>query len=92
MGQALGGLVLVLFVSHYVLLFYSDSKLKRLTGHLDFRWYQYQKRAAWLRQNLETHTGGDLEDARKALRSRNLALACIPAILLVVAASALFGP
>jgi multisubunit Na+/H+ antiporter MnhB subunit len=91
-GQVLGGLVFVLTVIYFVFLFYSDAKLKRLTGHLDLRWYQHTKRVAWLRTNLDQFSGVDHEDALKALRARGFALACLVGLVVVVIVSSMIKP
>lgn len=92
MGQVLGGLVLVLTVSYFAFLFFSDARLKRLTNHLDLRWYQHTKRVAWLRANLDQLSGVDHEDALKALRARGFALACLVGVVVVVIVSSIIEP
>ena len=92
MGQVLGGLVLLLIVSYFAFLFFSDARLKRLTDHLDLRWYQYTKRVAWLRTNLDQLSGVDHEDALKALRARGFALACFVGVVVVVIVSSMIEP
>ena len=91
-GQVLGGLVLVLTVSYFAFLFYSDARLKRLTDHLGLRWYQYTKRVAWLRTNLDQLSGVDHDDALKALRARGFALACLVVWVVVVIVSSMTKP
>lgn len=92
MGQVLGGLVLVLTVLYFAFLFYSDVRLKRLTGHLDLRWYQHTKRVAWLRTNLDQLSGVDHKNALKALRARGFALACLVGWVVVVIVSSMIKP
>lgn len=92
MGQVLGGLVLLLIVSYFAFLFFSDARLKRLTDHLDLRWYQYTKRVTWLRTNLDQLSGVDHEDALKALRARGFALACFVGVVVVVIVSSMIEP
>ena len=92
MGEVLGGLVLVLTVGYFAFLIFSDVKLKRLTNHLDLRWYQHTKRVVWLRTNLDQLSGVDHEDALKALRARGFALACFAGVVVVVIVSSIIKP
>jgi hypothetical protein len=89
MDQLLGGLFMVLFLGHFVLLFYSDAKLRRLTNHLNLSWYQYPRRVSWLRENLDQQTGVDRTDAVKALRGRSLSLGCVVAMVGIVVISSM---
>ena len=66
----------------WILLFYADAIVRRLTKHADVSWLFYKK-IGWIRENIDQLSNADAKAARRALFAYRIAGGSIVLMVLI---------
>jgi hypothetical protein len=78
----IGWTVILLFLLFWILLFYAEAIVRRLTKHADVSWLIYKK-IGWIRENIDQLPIADAEAARRALFAYRIAGGTIVLMVLI---------